>query len=64
MMDNAIYNRNGYIVIKEKVTPVSKVLVCGDNNRAVLIQSIYQLEKIEHALIIEKTHNWQRRNHQ
>jgi hypothetical protein len=29
MMDNAVYNRNGYIVIKEKVTPVRKVLVCG-----------------------------------
>jgi len=31
-MDNAVYNRNGYIVIKEKVTPVRKILVCGYNN--------------------------------
>ena len=54
MMDNAVYNRNGYIVIKEKVTPVRKVLVCGYNNRAIFIQSIYQLEEIEHALFVHR----------
>ncbi len=36
----------------QKIEKSIKCPVCGDNNGAILIQSIYQLEEIEHALFV------------
>ena len=46
MMDDPVYDRDGHIVVVEELTPVGKVLVGGQDDGAVLIQAVHQLEEV------------------
>jgi len=53
-MDDPVHDRNGHIVVVEELTPVGKVLVGGQDNRAVFIQAVDQLDRI----ISESAHRY------
>ena len=53
-MNQSIDNRPGDVVIDEELAPVSEFLVSGQNDRAVFIQRVDQLEQIVRPLFVQR----------
>ena len=56
-MDQPVHDGHGNVLIDEELAPTGKVLIGGQNDRAVFIQGIDQLEQVVVALFVRNRSN-------
>ncbi len=54
MMDNAVDDRHGDVVIAKELTPLGEVLVGGQDDRPVFIQRVDELKQVMPALFVHR----------